>query len=59
MIIPGAKSVNDLAIVKAETVKEAATVNKKAEDVINKFLLDAEVFDIGQKEVVLELSWLK
>ena len=27
--------------------------------VINKFLLDVEVFNIGQKEVVLGLSWLK
>ena len=25
----------------------------------NKFPLDAEVFDIGQKDVVLDLSWLK
>ena len=25
----------------------------------NKFSLDAEVFDIGQKEVILGLSWLK
>ena len=53
IIIPEAKSVNHPAIVKA------GTVNRKAESVINKFSLDVEVFDIGQKEVVLELSWLK
>ena len=47
IMIPGAKSIND----------SAGTVDTKA--VGNKFLLDAEVFDIGQKEVVLGLSWLK
>ena len=47
IVIPGAKAIND----------SAGTANTKA--VVNKFLLDAEVYDIGQKEVVLGLSWLK
>ena len=47
IMISGAKDISD----------SAGSINTKA--VVNKFLLDAEVFNIGQKEVVLGLSWLK
>ena len=51
--------INDaIVIAEAKSINNSAgTVDTKT--VVNKFLLDAEVFDIGQKEVVLGLLWLK
>ena len=51
--------INDSIIIPGAITNTSIPDPSLKPNITNKFVLDAEVFDIGQKEVILGLSWLK